>query len=54
MKKRLAFWLVAIVGVLSLLVPMAANAGDSPAKLRPLCVHHPLPANLNLQIGYCP
>ena len=54
MKKRIAFWLVAVVSVLSLLVPLAANAGGSSAKLRPLCVHHPLPGNLNLQIGYCP
>lgn len=54
MKKRFTLWLVAVVSVLSVLVPMAANAGASAAKLRPICVHHPLPGNLNLQIGYCP
>lgn len=53
LKKRLAFWLVALVGVLSLLVPMAANAGGSNAKLRPVCVRQHV-GNVNIQIGYCP
>ena len=53
MKKRLAFWLVALVGILSLLVPVAANASGSTAKLRPVCVKRHV-GNLNIQIGYCP
>lgn len=55
LKRRFVFWLVALAGVLSLLVPMAANAGgDSAATLRPVCVERNLPGGLHLQIGYCP
>jgi hypothetical protein len=50
----LVFWLVAVVGVLSLLVPTAANAGGSTAKLRPICIERNFPGGLHLQIGYCP
>jgi hypothetical protein len=37
------------------LAAVAPGASASPtAKVPPVCVHHPLPHNLNLQVGYCP
>lgn len=39
-------------GALAALAPVASASPH--AKVPPVCVQHPLPHHLNVQVGYCP
>jgi hypothetical protein len=54
MRTRAVVVIAALVGggVLGALAPVASASPQ--AKVPPVCVHHALPAHLNLQVGYCP
>ena len=52
---RIAMLLVAIaMGVATLLGNVAAQTPGGGLTLPPACLHVPLPASGNLQVGYCP
>jgi hypothetical protein len=54
MRRRaaVALTVVACAGIAGALAPMASASPS--AKVPPVCVTHPLPHHLNLQVGYCP
>ena len=54
MRKRAVVVLACVISG-SVLAALAPGASAAPTrKIPPVCVHHPLPHNLNVQVGYCP
>ncbi|MFL6240348.1 MAG: hypothetical protein ACJ735_12740 [Actinomycetes bacterium] len=54
MRRRAVIAVAVLVtgGILGALAPLASAAPT--AKLPPVCLSHPLPHHLNVQVGYCP